>query len=96
MKTCDACGKYMTDYGCGLWICNSCGSKVKEAITCQKCGEREATQIWCDSGVFGWAHGMGQNWCEICVLETQLEHAKERAAAIPEMEKKLEELKRAT
>ena len=49
-----------------------------------------ATQFYVDSG--GWleyAHGMYQQWCEHCVLEAQLDHARARAAAIPELEAKL-------
>jgi hypothetical protein len=39
---------------------------------------------------------MYERWCEICILEAQLEYARERATKIPEMEKRLEELKKAT
>jgi len=61
---------------------------------CQKCGNREGTEIWCESGAFGWAHGMGQHWCKICVLEEQLEFARKAVERIPEMTKRLEELKK--
>ena len=64
-------------------------------MKCQKCGNREGTEIWCEYGVLGWTHGMGQHWCEICVLEEQLEFARKAVERIPEMTKRLEELKRA-
>jgi hypothetical protein len=36
-------------------------------------------------------HGWTTKWCLICVLEAQIAHAKERAAALPGLEAQLEE-----
>ena len=73
MKICSVCEKYMTDYGCGLWVC-ACGNSYKEYVICGNCGKREATTVWAD-GVLSWTHGFSKNWCEICCLEAQLAHA---------------------
>lgn len=54
-------------------------------MTCQKCGIGEGTQTWCESGAIGYVHGLSQQWCDRCVLTTQLAYARERAAAIPEL-----------
>lgn len=45
-----------------------------------------------DGGVLAMTRGWASKWCEICCLEAQLKHAKERAEAIPTMEKRLAEL----
>ena len=52
-------------------------------IKCANCQTRPATEIWCDSGVIGYIHGMGQNWCKRCVIEEQLKHAEKMASQIP-------------
>jgi len=80
--------------------CSVCGEEYHgfrehkcSKIACEKCRVREATMVWTgDSGILGFAHGMGQNWCEYCVVKEQLKHAKEMASKIPELEKRLEEL----
>ncbi len=38
-------------------------------------------------------HGGGAQWCQVCVVTAQLEHAKERAKAIPDLERQLIESK---
>ncbi len=52
---------------------------------CQKCGQRPGTECWC-ADTLALVHGMSAMWCKRCVLETQLEHARESAASIPELE----------
>lgn len=52
---------------------------------CVNCKEREATRYWC-RGPLEHSHGMGVWWCEVCVLREQIEHARERAARLPELE----------
>jgi hypothetical protein len=37
-------------------------------------------------------HGNYTYWCELCALKAQLVRARERAAAIPELERKIAEL----
>ncbi len=60
---------------------------------CQNCKKRQATVNWIESGsMVEWAHGGGEEWCEYCAVEFQLKNAKERAKAIPKLEKKLKEL----
>lgn len=65
--------------------------KVPDRL-CSKCGQRPATARWVGEGG-GWAlsHGAYTWWCDVCVIEAQLEHARGRAAAIPELERRLEE-----
>lgn len=59
------------------------------AETCPRCKTREATT---DIGpVLDWR--FRERSCEVCVVEVQLEHARERAAAIPELERRLVEVK---
>lgn len=94
MEICKECGSSMFYYGAGEWGCSKCSYKHKEKIICQHCGKREATTIWvAEGGVLAWTHGGGQDWCQVCVIEAQLEHARKMASKIPELEKELEELK---
>lgn len=59
-------------------------------MTCQKCGEREGTEIWCESGAIGVVHGLSQRWCKRCCLKVQLDHALEVEASIGGLMKALE------
>lgn len=60
---------------------------------CQNCNEREATEDWVGEGsMMDHIHGFSQRWCKLCCLRAQLEHAKKRAAAIPELEQEIKEL----
>ena len=54
-------------------------------MTCQRCGEHEATKTWA-AGLFEFAHGLSQQWCTRCVLTAQLAHARESAAQVPALE----------
>jgi hypothetical protein len=58
---------------------------------CYICLKRDATVAFGDS-LFH-THFSHKNACEYCVTEKQLEHARERAAALPELERKMQELK---
>lgn len=58
---------------------------------CTFCHERTASSWWSE-GTIALVHGARWLICEQCVLEKQLEHARERAAAIPELEAKLKAL----
>ncbi len=62
-------------------------------LVCFKCEKRPAT-IWWSEGAMAYVHGAKAPICEACALAMQLAHARERAAAIPEMEARLEELAR--
>lgn len=89
MKTCKHCDRLMSHIGPGEWLCAKCEYKIKEPVTCENCGKREATQTWVGAGgVMGWVHGMGADWCEICCIEAQIEYAEEAAARIPELKRK--------
>lgn len=63
---------------------------------CASCGRNPGTKIW--SGEMGTmaAVRLGLDrmprWCELCVAEAQLAHARERSAAIPELVKTIERL----
>lgn len=57
------------------------------APKCEKCGEHEGTQTWIgESAGLARIHGWGQPRCDCCCLEAQLEHAREMAAKIPDLE----------
>lgn len=61
---------------------------------CYNCGKRPGVINWVgNGGVLAIVHDHVQKWCEICALTVQLEHARNLAAAIPDLEKKLEEAK---
>lgn len=60
---------------------------------CINCGERPATVNWVSADpTLAFVHGMTTRWCECCALEAQLEHAREMAAKIPELEVALAKL----
>ena len=57
---------------------------------CANCGQRPATQFWVgEGGMLAYTHGHYQSWCEPCVLQAQLDYARERAEAIPDLERQL-------
>lgn len=55
---------------------------------CSICEKRPAT-LWWSEGALAFARGMKQARCERCAVEEQLKFARERAAAVPELEKRL-------
>lgn len=64
--------------------------------TCDNCGNRPATHWWtADGGVLAATHGFYAAWCMRCIVTAQLRYAREMAATIPELEKKLAELEKA-
>lgn len=54
---------------------------------CDECDERPATIRW--GTELEVTHGMFSWRCRVCALEAQVEHARERAAALPELERRL-------
>lgn len=60
---------------------------------CQHCNSRPATTFWSE-GTMAFVHGAYQSWCEQCCVEEQLTHARKMAASIPELERRLEQLKK--
>lgn len=54
---------------------------------CPKCNEREGTIRWGDALAI--THGGAQWWCLVCALQAQINHAEERAAALPELRERL-------
>lgn len=67
-------------------------STPAQPMTCQNCGKRPSTQNFATDAT-AFAHGWVQRWCDICALEAQIKHAKERARKLPGMERKLARLK---
>ncbi len=59
--------------------------------TCEKCGEHEASGWWIgDGGTLAVTrYRMQAAWCECCMLEVQVEHARKLAATLAELEGKL-------
>lgn len=61
--------------------------------TCQRCNERPADEWWVDDGgMLAMTHGHYQAWCMRCIVTAQLKYAREAAATVPELEKKLAQL----
>jgi Zn ribbon nucleic-acid-binding protein len=60
-------------------------------MICQRCREREGTEIWSENGVFGYTHGLYGRWCPRCVTQAQLTHARQMAANVIALETKLTE-----
>jgi hypothetical protein len=59
---------------------------------CACCHKRPGTKRWVgEGGAMALSHGFYEMWCEGCVLRKQIEHAQERAAAIPDLEQQLED-----
>lgn len=56
-------------------------------LVCLYCNKRPATLHFGD--MLSFTHGGVQNCCEVCSVVMQLEHAEERAAAIPELKARL-------
>lgn len=68
--------------------------EIPPGTKCANCEVREATMRWAgDQGMFALTHGTWLPWCEVCAVEAQLDYARDRAASIPELEKKLADLK---
>lgn len=61
---------------------------------CQECGERPATVLWSTDGTMGLIHGGYRYWCNRCALRAQVEHARDCAARLPELERQLAEEER--
>lgn len=63
---------------------------MSKFVLCDNCKKNEGTIQWVGEGsVLDAVHGFYVMWCEICCLEAQIKHAKERADEIPNMEKEL-------
>lgn len=60
---------------------------------CRRCKEYPATHKWCGTGgALALTHGFYEMWCERCVTEVQLAHAKERAKEVIRLETELTKL----
>ncbi len=44
-------------------------------------------------GVVAMMHSGGAQWCAVCIVTAQLEHARQRAKAIPDLERQLRDAK---
>ena len=60
-------------------------------MKCQDCSERDGTEIFTAGGALDYSHGLFEMLCKRCVLRRQVEHAKGRAAQLPDLEKRLAE-----
>lgn len=60
---------------------------MKVTGKCFKC-RGPATEMF-GHGPLDFIHGCAQPICERCLLIIQIEHARERAAALPELERRL-------
>jgi hypothetical protein len=59
-------------------------------MKCANCNKREGTETWVgDGGVMGYVHGNYQMWCKVCVLEAQIEHCREAAERLADLEQEL-------
>lgn len=63
---------------------------------CVNCNILRGTERWVGEydSVTVARTGWHQMWCKRCVVVAQLDHAKQRAAAIPELERQLAALER--
>ena len=59
--------------------------------TCTNCGKHPAWG-WFQTGVIDFVHGGASPWCERCVVEAQLTHAREVVPRIEALEARLIEL----
>jgi hypothetical protein len=57
-------------------------------MLCQKCKKREATETYVDD-MMSYIHGLSYQWCNYCVISTQLAYARAQAERIPILEKEL-------
>ena len=55
---------------------------------CQNCKKRPGIHNYSQDAT-AFAHGWYEKWCEICVLEVQVKHARAVADTLPELERKL-------
>lgn len=61
---------------------------------CRHCHRRPATTMWVGSaGSLAFVHGLYEWWCQPCVLQAQLDHARDMAKKIPMLERELEAAK---
>ena len=65
-----------------------CPNYRVEIMLCEKCKKREATETYVDS-ILSYVHGMSHQWCNYCVITTQLAYAREQSKRIPILEKEL-------
>jgi hypothetical protein len=72
------------EHGCGSCLVSQ-GLFWNWQGLCANCGERPVETTWGDP------NRVHLGWCKRCALAAQLEHAKERAAAIPSLEAQLAE-----
>ena len=57
---------------------------------CEKCKKHTASHIWVgDGGAMAFVHGQYEEWCECCIIKTQLASFRLHAKQIPILEKKL-------
>lgn len=83
-----------TVYFCS--VCHETGHQEEQCPffgVCLFCKTRPATLHFGDALSF--THGGSINCCELCCAEKQLEHARERAAVIPELERRVADLRAA-
>lgn len=66
---------------------------IRAEWECANCHIRPGTVDWVgENGMAGYIHGWFEKWCERCVLEAQIAYAELRAASLPGLRERLEEL----
>lgn len=64
-----------------------------KTLDCANCKTRKAFGWWVgDGGTMALIRGYKAPWCEHCTVTAQLQHARERAAEVPNLERRLAEL----
>lgn len=63
--------------------------RFKPKGLCANCKLHKATMIYTNS-TMDMVHGSYAFWCECCILKMQIQHAEERAKALPELKIKLQ------
>ncbi len=77
--------------------CPGCDGVLQPSnALCASCHQRPGALAWSATGIIGMTHVPIVMWCEVCVVTKQLEHARQQAARVEELEKRLAELESAT
>ena len=64
---------------------NTIGPFPGRGAPCAKCGDRPGLHMWSE-GAIAAIHGCYSWWCAICCLRARLDHAREIAATVPQLE----------
>jgi len=66
----------------------------KSKMKCNNCNRERPTKTWVGEGsALDYIHGFHTQWCQVCIVETQIKYAEERRDALPELYKELQDAK---